>query len=253
MNHHGKLKLRLERHGYKRGAHKGEAPMGRRGMTHYRVIDNSTAPDPHMAVRFWNTDILKAYPDGTVVIDCDGYAGRPTTKARLNRSLPANVFVSSYAVMSQSQLILRTPKGRFRYFDGIMIDADGELISDPEPFLAKRIDKYEVEELNRDMEESGFKDMFKVLWGAAKPEDAIGHLKWKYEPVSKRPNLIAYPNENAEHWQSMVSYHAHITDFRTAQLHIKQDASTTWKNLMSWLKAGMYKITETEVYRLDNF
>lgn len=248
MNHHGKLKLHLERHVYKKGAHKGEAPMGSRYMDHYRVADRGD----HMAVRFWNTDIIRAYPDGSVVIDCDGYANRPTTKMRLNRSLPANVFVSSYAVMSQSQLILRTPKGRFAYYDGITIDAEGNVTSPLQPFEAKRIDKYEVEELNRDMEESGFKDMFKVLWGAAKPEDAIGHQPWKYEPVSKRPNLIAYPNEYAQYWQAMVAYHAHITDFRTAQLHIKQDAPTTWKNLMQWLKAGMYKTIETEVYQLDN-
>ena len=108
--YYGTLKLHLERHIYKRGKHKGDAPMEarQRNKNHYRVIDRGT----HMAVRFHNTDIIKAYPDGRITIDCEGWADRITTKTHLNMSLPGAYYVASYKVHSKSQLVVRTPKGR---------------------------------------------------------------------------------------------------------------------------------------------
>jgi hypothetical protein len=140
--YHGKLKLHLERHIYKRGQYKGDAPMEarQRSKNHYRVIDRGT----HMAVRFHNTDIIKAYPDGKITIDCEGWADRITTKTHLNMALPGAYYVASYKVHSHSQLVVRTQTGRYRYYDGITFDADGTPTTELKPFLARRIDKDQV-------------------------------------------------------------------------------------------------------------
>ena len=245
---HGSLKLHLSRHVYKRGKNKGDAPAGPRGKTHYRVIDRGT----HMAVRFWNTDIVKAYPDGSITIDCDGYAGRPTTKTHLNRIMPRMWWVASYRLHSQSQLVIRTPKGKYRYYDGISFDAEGTPTTELKPFYARRVDKDQVAELNKDMEENGFKEMFKVLWGQAKPEDMRTNSQWRWEN-----NLFSLPEVHANKWLNMVAYFAFterwghdVITGNYKKLYTKRDPSHTWSHLMRWCKRDMFNVVETEVYSL---
>ena len=80
-----RLQAHLTKHAYKRGANKGDAPLdsSRRGRSHERV---STRRD-HMAVRFWNTDVIRAYPDGRIVLNCGGWYMSPTTKTCVNDAL----------------------------------------------------------------------------------------------------------------------------------------------------------------------
>ena len=252
QTHHGKLKLHLERHIYKRGQYKGDAPMEarQRSKNHYRVADRGT----HMAVRFHNTDIIRAYPDGKIMIDCNGWADRPTTKTHLNMALPAAYYVSSYKVFSQSQLLVRTPQGRYRYYDGITFDADGTPTTELKPFLAKRIDKDAVAELNKDMDENGFREMFKVLWGQAKPEDMHANSEWRWAITD---HLFSLPDVHAHRWINMVAHFAFeekwMRDPATGNFtkrYFKYDPSDTWANLMRWVKRDMYQTIETEVYSM---
>lgn len=256
--HYGKLKLRHERHIYKRGKNKGDAPMGPRGKTHYLCIDRKD----HMAVRFHNTDIIKAYPDGRLTIDCGGWAGHITTKTHLNHALPGNMWMGTMRVMSESQLTIRTPAGRYRYYDGITFDAEGKPLTEIKPFLARRIDKDEVAELNRALDEYGFKDAFKVLWGACTPEDSQHDLtgktdhswRWVKNPI----DLFDMPDLYADKWRYLVAHFAF--DERWARdpvtgnhhkLFNKLTPSTTWSNIMRWVKRDMYKSIETEVYEVS--
>lgn len=250
--YYGKLKLHLERHIYKRGQYKGDAPMeaSQRNKNHYRVIDRDT----HMAVRFHNTDILRAYPDGRVMIDCNGWADRITTKTHLNMALPGAYYVASYKVHSHSQLVVSTPKGKYRYYDGITFDADGAPTTELKPFLARRIDKDAVAELNKDMDENGFREMFKVLWGQAKPEDMHTNTEWRW---ANKDHLFSLPDVHAHQWLSMVAHFAFdekwkrdpVTD-KYSKFYIKYDPSVSWSNLMRWVKCDMYNIVETEVYSM---
>lgn len=249
---HGKLKLHLERHIYKRGKYKGDAPAesGQRSKNHYRVADRGT----HMAVRFHKTDIIKAYPDGRITIDCGGWYDRPSTRIHLNMVLPGAYRVASYTAFSQSQLTVRTPKGRYRYYDGITFDADGAPTTELKPFLARRIDKDKVAELNRDMDENGFKEMFKILWGQAKPEYMHTNSEWRWINTE---HLFYLPDVHAHRWINMVSHfafeetwgHDPVTD-TYKRVYTKYDPSGTWSNLMRWVKRDMYNIVETEVYSM---
>lgn len=250
--YYGKLELHLERHIYKRGKYKGDAPMvpSQRSKNHYRVIDRGT----HMAVRFHNTDIIKAYPDGRITIDCAGWDDHITTKTHLNMALPGAYYVSSYKVHSQSQLTVRTPKGRYRYYDGITFDADGAPTTELKPFFARRIDKNKVAELNKAMDENGFKEMFKVLWGQAKPEYMRKQSEWRWINTE---HLFSLPDVNAHQWVNMVSHFAFDETWGLdpvtgtyKRVYIKYDPSVTWSNLMRWVKRDMYNIVETEVYSM---
>ena len=86
MNMYTKLMMHLERHMYKRGAHKGDAPANkdRRGMSHFRVVKGN---DSTVRIRMYNTDIITAHQDGSVRIDTNGYHTHNTTILRLNEAL----------------------------------------------------------------------------------------------------------------------------------------------------------------------
>lgn len=250
--YYGKLKLHLERHIYKRGKYKGDAPMEarQRNKNHYRVADRGT----HMAVRFHNTDIIRAYPDGKIMIDCNGWADHITTKTHLNGALPYGFWVASYKVHSHSQMIVRTHTGRYRYYDGITFDADGTPTTELKPFLARRIDKDQVAELNKDMDENGFREMFKVLWGQAKPEYMHTNGEWRW---TKPEHLFSMPDVYAHMWLNMVSHFAFDEKWRRdpvtdtyGKYYVKYDPSVAWSNLMRWVKRDMYNVIETEVYSM---
>ena len=255
--HYTRLKLHLERHMYKRGRNKGNAPMGRRSKTHYQVIDRTT----HLAVRFWNTDIIRAYPDGRIMVDCNGWADSITTKIHLNDALPRDMWVGSTKFMSESQLCINTQAGRYAYYDGITFDADGKPTTELRPFKARRIDKDEVAELNRAVTEGGFKDMFRVLWAACEYEDTkrdfrAAEHQWQW--VRDKNCLFDLPDVHANKWRYMIAAFAFnerwVRDPRTGnhqQQFVKLDPSITWSRLMRWVKQGMYKTIETEVYEIS--
>jgi len=252
-----KLKFHLERHMFKRGRNKGSAPMGRRGKTHYLLIDRGT----HMAVRFHNTDIIRAYPDGKVMVDCNGWADRITTKTHLNDALPQSMWVGSTKFMSESQLCITTQAGRYYYYDGITFDADGKPTTELRPFKARRIDKDEVAELNQALDEYGFKEMFKVLWGACEYDEShtmIGTNNHDWRWVRNKLDLFELPDVHADKWRPMVAYFAFedrwIRDPQTGnhrKVGDKLDPSTAWSNLMRWVKKDMYRTIETEVYEIS--
>lgn len=87
-NPHAKLSRHLERHVYTKGAFKGDAPAdgNRRGRTHHRVV---RANNGDMIVRFHHCDLLRASPDGTIVLRTDGYSGSQTTREAFRDALRA--------------------------------------------------------------------------------------------------------------------------------------------------------------------
>ena len=253
---HTKLKLHLERHMYKRGANKGEAPMGRRTKTEYRVIDRGT----HMAVRLHYTDIVRAYEDGRVMIDCNGWSDRPTTKAYLNEALyrhhTARAHLGSRRFKGLSQLVLTTPKGAFAYYDGITMAPDGTIITPLKPFEARRINKDEVADFKKDLREGGFQAAFMVLWHTASADKIDTGYRYA---TRNYQDVLAMPETFANHWEGLVSDFA-FTDFwysrrnwsmQRADVANKRTASETWSAIMRFFKKTMYETIKTEVYQIS--
>lgn len=73
------LSLHHSRYEYKRGYYLGDAPAiaDKRWKSHFRVQKLRDC----MAVMFHNTRIIRAYPDGTVMLDSAGWSDSPTTRA----------------------------------------------------------------------------------------------------------------------------------------------------------------------------
>jgi hypothetical protein len=215
MNCHTKLKLHLERHAYKRGRNKGEAPADqhRRAKTHFRVIQ---ANDGHMIVRFHGADLLRAYEDGHIVLNTQGWHGSPTTRSAMNDALCFFGMggVSSVRKGGYSQTGIRMNGKTYRYYDGMEFAADGTLLTEAKQFTAKRTDREETAEFRQDIKESGFFDMFPILYAAATvPEQgwlatSAQKLMTSDYHANQWPDLVAlakYPNWRARH----LSHPAH--------------------------------------------
>ena len=176
MNTFTKLKLHLERHMYKRGRNKGEAPAdsSRRRKSAFRVLAQGNT----MVVRMYGTDIITAYEDGTFVLNTGGWWTN-TTRANLNDAL--NWFVPRTSIRVSGRLVFGmrqptvTPNQKTMYFyDGITFDAEGALMSAPLCFERKRVDKAETAKFRGDIAKSNFKDTFPILYQAAEEPEATG-------------------------------------------------------------------------------
>ena len=169
MNCHTKLKLHLDRHVYKRGRNKGEAPAdsSRRSKTHFRVIQGNGG---QMIVRMHNADLITAYEDGRIKLDTRGWHTSPTTRGCMNDAL-TNFFGWGYLTNTRmggySQTGIRMNGKTYRYYDGMEFAADGTLMTFAKRFTAKRTDREETAEFRADIKESGFVDVFPVLYQAA--------------------------------------------------------------------------------------
>jgi hypothetical protein len=198
MNCHTKLKLHLERHVYKRGKFKGDAPAdsSRRGKSYFRVIQGNNG---QMIVRMHNADLITAHEDGRIVLNTRGWHDSQTTRACMNEAL---CFFGMGCLTSQryrgySQAGIRMNGKTYRYYDGMEFSAEGTLLTPPKPFTAKITDREETAEFRADIKESGFVDVFPILYAAATvPEQSwYGHVTRKVMTsdvhANSWPQLIA--------------------------------------------------------------
>jgi hypothetical protein len=248
MNTYDKLKFHLTRHAYKRGQYKGDAPFdqSRRSRSHHRVVERSQ----FMVIRFHNTDIVRAYPDGRVMIDCNGWASHSTTMTAVREAtkfMPFHFSVSSRSVMSLSQMVLRTQDSMVKYYDGITLDGAGNVITPLRPFEARRIDKAESEEFMDGLHASGFKDMFRVLYATVQPPEATPYYPrilsdslTDPEHAADWPHIIAkYKYEHK--WQYGAS-----SGMNRGWVEVG-NAQTCWSRIMAVCKKDMYNNVTTEV------
>jgi hypothetical protein len=243
------MQLHLARHMYKRGKHKGTAPLdgSRRGRNHERVRETAVG---NMAVRFHNTDVITVQPDDSFVVSCDGWFRSPTTRICLNDAfrkffypVPGlHVSVYNGVKYSKNQPIVSVNGKEYRYYDGITFSASGELLSTHKPFEAKRIDKSETKELHDGLKESGFKDVFKLLHAAATSDD----VGWQNAGGRIAPQLrdILTNPDRSHNWPGIIRRYAFTHGFNWASRsyeYTKLPAGQAWTAIMKAAKEDLYE------------
>jgi hypothetical protein len=240
---------------YKRGRNKGDAPANkhRRAMCHYRVIKGN---DDTMRIRMWSTDIITAYPNGDVKIDTNGYYTHNTTIIRLNEAFGffegVGVGMGKRSILSYSQPVLRVNGKLYHYYDGITLNDQGEVITPLQAFEQKRVNKAETKALADDLQESGFKDAFKVLYATTTPEH-IGENDYSLFGVDWADALA--DNAQADKWQLIIARTKFYKDYWSARTGgslwtEKSDAKACWAAIMQYCKKNMYVVSRSETFVL---
>ena len=199
-------------HMYRRGKFKGDAPVAQRGKSSFRV---RKLADGRYAVHFHKTDIMAVNLDDTLTLNCNGYVVHQTTAACLNEALEkftlARIHVRGrHSVMGYSQPIVHMNGARYRYYDGMRLAVDPvthkvTITSPLQPLKRKRINAEKVAAFERGMEESGFKDAFKVLHAVSEPM----HLKGYPDHATPMIHRGLVDNRHAEFWPMFVATHTH--------------------------------------------
>ena len=252
MNTYTKLKFHLDRHMYKRGMYTGDAPADqyRRGRSHHRVVERTQ----FMAIRFHNTDILRAYPDGRVMLDCNGWERNITTLDALrdaNKFLSFRLSIGARSIMSLSQIVVETPDGNHvLYYNGITFDEQGQVITPLRPFQARRIDKAESKEFMDELKASGFKDMYKILYSTAQA-DVITPDSYRWHRL--RDTLIN--SDCAASWPELIAHYKYTSTFNFGQhkrVYVEAgNARSCWAHIMAACKSSMYRNIDTEVTQVS--
>ncbi len=242
MNAHTKLKFHLDRHAYKRGRNKGDAPAdsSRRAKTHFRVIKGNGG---QMFVRFHNADILTAYEDGRIRLDTNGWHSSPTTRTAMGQALgfvnPV-AYLCSYRASGYSQTAIRMAGKTYRYYDGMEFSADGTPLTPLKQFTAKRTDREETAEFRKEIVESGFVGVFPVLYEAATPEDIHGYVR--------RTKDAMCSEDFANQWPVIVA-NAKYTNYwaRSRNLPSHEDHKAALRALIASQTRTMTKLVDLDV------
>jgi hypothetical protein len=165
-----KLKLHLDRHKYKRGAFTGAAPAdpSRRSRNHVRVIQ---ARDGTMIVRMFSTDILRVTEGNTIRISTGGWF-TSTTKQNLNDALGRFVGwgrVGTQRIFGYNHDVIRVIGKTYRFYDGMEFNMDGDLLSPATTFSRKQVDRAETQEFRDEVEASGFKAVWPIVFANVEP------------------------------------------------------------------------------------
>jgi len=197
------LQLHLERHEYKRGRYKGDAPAdaSRRARTHFRVT-------PDYTITFHTTNILTARPDGTIRLHTNGWHDSPTTREALRDAIYVatkrgiSVHSQRYNGLSQTAI------GQHRYYDGMVFDSDLNLVSTPAPFSAYATDREATKAL-RDAA-APLRAMLPILVAAEEATNATASQRrsawWGIRSGRTDTDKAMYIFDNPEHWPAFVSY-----------------------------------------------
>lgn len=247
MTTYAKLKLHLERHEYKRGQFKGDAPLDakRRARNHTRVFDHGL----RRGVIMYNTQILTAYED-RFVLDSGGWHDSPTTRDAMNRALCFTPLAGSYlhsrvvGGISQTALTLRGWNAVL-YYDGMEFDADGKLTTPFKPFMQRRINREESKEFMQEVKDSGFKAMFPLLYATSPEPD-------RYVPMPAPLREAITRDYMAHTWGDIVQSIKYKREYDynkgRAVWVPRGDAKYCWSMLMSACKKEMYETVKSDTF-----
>jgi len=241
-----RLKEHLDKYMYKRGYNIGDAPADKdnRAKTNFRVIKRGE----NMAVRLHGTDILTAYPNGDVVLDCRGWSHSSTTKEAmgftLHRFHPAYINIGSYKFKGNSQTCLYLPDGRaVRYYDGIRLSQTSEVLTPLQVFQCTRIDRVQSKALADGVKASGFKKVFAMLYATVTPQDKDRYL-------NIRGTELVTNADNAEYWPATVAHAKFVGGYYYPSVPENDTPAKAWARCMGAYKHTMYETVDTETTEL---
>jgi hypothetical protein len=227
MTLHQLLATQHDEHAYTKGVFKGDAPAdpARRGRTHFRIYERNGA----MRVLFHSTEIITAYPDGTVVLDSGGWHTSPTTREAFAHF---SYYLHSARHGANSQTALYRSR-RYAgpvtpFYDGMTIAPDGTLATPAKPFMARVADREERKEWRTDPDVVAFRAALPVLHAAvsAMPMAERQRLRLRYSINSRRISDACYPHEN---WPALVAMHYRGTPAETWAAYAAEATRTMTK------------------------
>jgi hypothetical protein len=219
-------------------------------MDHYRVVKGN---DDTYRIRMHSTDIITAYPNGDVKIDTRGYYTHNTTIIRLNEAFGffegVSINMGKQSVFSYSQPVLRVNQKRYYFYDGVTLNAQGEIITPLQAFEQKRVDKAATKELANELQESGFTDAFKLLYAVATPDDME---RDNYGMFGVRLPDALSDNNRADQWKMVIARSKFERQYAYPQYEYveKSDAKACWATIMAQCKKNMYIVSRSETFVL---
>jgi hypothetical protein len=231
--------MHLSRYEYKRGRNKGDAPAdsSRRAKTHFRVIKGNGG---QMIVRMHNADLITAYEDGRIKLDTRGWHDSRTTRDCMNDALCffGMGYIGTIRYRGYSQIALRMLGKTYRYYDGMEFSADGTLLTPSKVFTAKITDREETAEFRADIKESGFADVFPILYAAATVPEQI----WLATPVQKLMTSDVHANQ----WPELVALTKYSTyRSRHYNLPAHDNHKDALRTLIASVTRTMTKLVDT--------
>ena len=250
MNTYTKMQAHLTKHVYTKGVHQGDAPLdgSRRGRSTHRVAKRYD----RMAVIMHSTSILRAYEDGTFLLDTAGWYDSPTTKQAMYVALKFTPLsghgIYSKKVFGKPHQCITLKDGRVvKYYDGMKFDADGVLTTPLVMFEKRGINKQESKEFTDGIKSSGFKAMFPLLYASCKsPESG-----WTQVPDIRNLADTLTTDYRAPAWAEIVEYfkfemaYDYVTQTRICME--RSDAKSCWAEIMKSCKSRMYETTTSTV------
>ena len=228
---------------YKRGMYKGDAPMETRAKNHFRIIKGA-----NMAVTMYSTNILTAYRNGEFTIDLGGWSESSTTKSNINYALGVinqRMSIGTKVIMGVRQTVIRTGTNLYLYYDGIRFNQAGELVTKPQEFEARRINKAESKELAEAVVLSGFKDMYPVLYATSTPPEGGQSMPHRWKDYLQDADY-------AHNWPEIIEYFKYDMRWNPKaggrrEWHELDNAKACWARMMAKAKQDMYDTIRTEV------
>jgi hypothetical protein len=169
------LAAHIERHKYRRGKFKGDAPLypSRRWKSEIRVVRR---PFNEIVVQMYSTYLLTVTQDGTIRLNTDGWHSSPTTRQAMTEALyMCGVRISLYS--SRFKGVSQPTLGAWRYYDGMTLkrDADGVWVpTELRPFQGKRVNRDRRASVRASAEDSGFLNLLPGLYAAAESHRDVG-------------------------------------------------------------------------------
>lgn len=222
---YGNLSLHHSRHEYKRGAYKGESPAdsSRRAKAHFRIIKpNEAFPSDPYIVRFWSTNIILAYPDGRIKINCGGFDNRPTTRQAMNHALHicgfrGHMFSRRLGKLSQTAISINGKS--YCYYDCMEFDAEGTSLTPPQAWEAEVMDTEQTKAFRAQTKE--FWGMFPVLFATRSRERLRTDELYSIIHEHGHGGYIGSPRasilDNPEHWPIIVNHYTRDFDDNQAK------------------------------------
>ena len=246
MNTYEALQKHLTVHVYKRGRNAGKAPadFSKRNATHFLVEHQRS--DDTMRVVMHQTALLTAHKDGRVVLNTNRWYGAPTTKKCMNTALYRFVgtgpSLHTGVMLGARQPLLYVNQKAYRYYDGMELDAAGNITSELQPFDMRRIARAESKEFAKELKESGFTDMFKLLYETATEPDQ--NKRTLYLSANNLRAIVTNP-DFSDNWPRLIQ---HVKYERIGWSYVVRERRAAWEMLMSVCKRDMYETRPSTVF-----